>query len=302
MRMCCSAATGEVIPAERRQAPTDHRDAPPAGHGRTPPAGHGRTPPAGHGRTPPAGHGRTPPAGHGYAPSEPRPVLPRWRHALAWTLAIAGLLAYNWWLLVPLKPGLMTSPNELFSNLEVNGQPYATVMQHADLLSGILLLAAFLTAGRNTIATGRRDWLAMLVFAIGGAGGGLFPEVCADGINAVCRRQELHFQLPASQYIHIAAGIVEFTGITVALFLAIRRTRASRARPARLYRRIGIGALVCYPLLGLAYLVNRMGGVMEAVFFIGFTVMVVTWIAERTAHRAPVGDRPQPVLTLRRMA
>jgi Protein of unknown function (DUF998) len=203
---------------------------------------------------------------------------------------------------VPFKPGLMTSPNELFSNLEVNGQPYATAMQHADLLSGILLFAAFVLAGRTTIAAGRRDWLAMLVFAIGGAAGGLFPEVCADGISAVCRQQEWHFQLPASQYIHIVAGIVEFTGITVALFLAIRRTRGSQSRPARLYRRIGTGALICYPLLGLAYLVNRMGGVMEAVFFIGFTVMVMTWMAERLTHRAPAGNQPQRVLASRWMA
>ena len=41
----------------------------------------------------------------------------------------------------------MTSPDELFSNLEVSGQPYATAMQHADLVAGILLAAAFLAAG-----------------------------------------------------------------------------------------------------------------------------------------------------------
>ena len=38
------------------------------------------------------------------------------------------------------------------------------------------------------------------------------------------------------------------------------------------------------PLLGVAYLVNRMGGVMEAVFFAGFTVMIVTELAERTSR------------------
>ena len=41
--------------------------------------------------------------------------------------AIGGLLAYNWWVLVPFKPGLLRSPDEFFSNLEVTGQPYATL-------------------------------------------------------------------------------------------------------------------------------------------------------------------------------
>ena len=107
---------------------------------------------------------------------------------LAWILGIAGLVAYNWWLLVPLKPGLMTSPDELFSNLEVSGQPYAAAMQHADLAAGLLLLAAFWAAGHGTSRAGRREWLSMLGFAAAGALGGLFPEVCADGVNAVCRR------------------------------------------------------------------------------------------------------------------
>jgi hypothetical protein len=228
-------------------------------------------------------------------------ALPRSRRILAWTVAVAGLAAYNWWILVPFKPGLMTSPNELFSNLEVDGQPYASVMQHADLLSGILLFGAFAVLGWRSVPAGWRDWAGLLVFAAAGAMGGVFSEVCADGVNALCRQQEVHFRLPDSQYVHMAAGIVEFGGITVALFLARRRTRGSQALAARLYRRLWLGALICYPLLGLAYLVNRMGGVMEAVFFFGFTIMVAAQVAERTRHPAagllpPGPARPGHVL------
>jgi hypothetical protein len=206
------------------------------------------------------------------------------RQVVTWSLCAAGLLAYNWWLLVPFKSGLMTSPDELFSNLEVDGQPYATAMQHADLLAGILLAGAFLAAGWRSVPDGRKDWLAMAGFAIAGSLGGLFPEVCADGINAVCRRQEWHLRLPASQYVHVTAGIAEFAAITVALFIARRRTRGSGSRVAAAYRLLWRGALVCYPLLGAAYLTDRMGGVMEAVFFAGFSVMVVTQITERTGR------------------
>jgi hypothetical protein len=211
------------------------------------------------------------------------------RRVAAWVLGVAGVVAYNWWLLVPLKPGLMTSPDELFSNLEVTGQPYATLMQHADLASGLLLIAAFAVTG--PAAQARREWLAMLVFAAAGALGGLYPEVCADGINATCRRLEWRFALPAAQYIHMAAGILEFAGITVALLYAVTRTRGSHTRPARSYRGLGVAALICYPLLGAAYLSDRFGGVMEAVFFAGFTIMVITELAERTAALAGLDRR-----------
>jgi hypothetical protein len=202
---------------------------------------------------------------------------------LAWIFGTAGLVCYNWWLLVPLKPGLMTSPDELFSNLEVSGQPYAVAMQHADFASGLFLLAAFWAAGHGTTQGERRGWLAMLGFAAAGAVGGLFPEVCADGVNAACRRLEYRFELPASQYIHMVVGVLEFTAITLALLWAVRRTRGQSTRPAATYRALAIGAVIAYPLLGAAYLSDRFGGLMEVVFFIGFTLMVISHLAERTA-------------------
>jgi EmrB/QacA subfamily drug resistance transporter len=201
---------------------------------------------------------------------------------MARIFGIAGLLAYNWWVLVPFRPGLMRSPSELFSNLEVTGQPFATAMQHADLLSGLFLLGSFLAAGSRSIPGGRRDWLAMMVFAAAGALGGLSPEVCADEISARCRTMEWDFQLPLHQYLHIAAGILEFGGITVALLFACQRTRNERALTTRVYRDLARAAAVAYPLLGAAYLLNRLGGVVEAVFFTGFTVMAATQILERT--------------------
>ena len=204
------------------------------------------------------------------------------RLVVAWVFGILGLLSYNWWVLVPLRPGLMRSPDELFSDLEVTGQPFATAMQHADLLSGLLLMGAFLGAGSRSILRGRRDWLSMMVFAGAGALGGAFPEVCGDGINAVCRNMEWSFRLPLQQYLHIVAGIFEFGGITVALLFAFRRTRNQKTRSANFYRYLARAAFVAYPVLGLAYLLNRLGGFVEPVFFVGFTAMVLTQLFERT--------------------
>lgn len=217
------------------------------------------------------------------------------RRMLAWTFGTAGLIAYNWWLLVPVKAGLMTSPNELFSNLEVSGQPYAAAMQRADLVSGLLLLAAFWAAGRGPTRAERREWLAMCGFAAAGAAGGLFPEVCADAVNAVCRRMEYRFELPASQYIHMVAGIVEFAAITLALLWAVRRTRQQSTRAAAVYRALAIGALIGYPLLGAAYLLDRLGGLMEVAFFLGFTAMVITHIADRLAAARTAAADSAPI-------
>ena len=200
------------------------------------------------------------------------------RRALAWICGIAGLAVYNWWVLVPFKYGLIRSPDELFSNLEVTGQPYAVAMQRADLTAGLLLLAAFVLAG---LGRQQREWLGMVAFAIAGTIGGIFPQVCADGINAGCRLAERHFQLPFGQYLHDGSGAVEFAGITLALWFALRRTRGNQDLLARGYRFLAVAALVAYPVLGLSYLLNRYGAVMEGLFFTGFTLVVMLQLAER---------------------
>ena len=213
------------------------------------------------------------------------------RPAVAWTAGIAGLAAYNWWVLVLFRPGLMRSPSELFSNLEVSGQSFATVLQHADVVAGLLLLTAFLAAGAASITGGRPEWLAMMAFAATGAIGGIFPEICGDEVSVACRSKELHFQLPLQQYVHLAAGICEFGAITIALLLAFWRTRGGQPASARIYRALIVGAAVAYPLICLSYLLNRFGGVVEVAFFVGFTVMVTTQLWERTARPGQRGVR-----------
>ena len=212
------------------------------------------------------------------------------RRSLAWLCAVAGLLAYNWWVLVPFKHGLMRSPDELFSNLEVTGQPYAIDMQRADVTAGILLLLAFVLAGSRTVTGGRREWLGMVVFAMAGAIGGLFPQVCADGVSHACMSAEWHFQLAASQYVHDGAGVIEFAGITLALLLAIIRTQGDTTVTARGYRFLGWAVLVAYPVLGVSYLFDIGGGVIEAVFFTAFTAMVLLQLAERLPSQSRRGE------------
>ncbi len=215
-------------------------------------------------------------------------ALGRTRQVMAWICAGAGLVAYNWWVLAALKPGLISSPSELFSNLEVSGQPYAVVWRHADVAAGTLLFVAFLAAGSRV--SGRGERAALLLLALAEAVGSALPEACADGIDAQCRSLEYHLRLPVSQYRHDLLGIAEFFSISAAVIIAVRRTRDERSGVALVYLALARIGLVAYPLLGLAYLTNRFGAVMEAVFFTGFSVAALTEIRERT--RGLSRDRP----------
>ncbi len=218
----------------------------------------------------------------------PRKISERQRIG-AWGFTVAGLVFYNWWLAVLIRPSLLKSPNELFSNLEVSGQAYATWMQHADLVAGLLLFAAFLVVGSQSLERSMGEWLLLIVFALSGAAGGYFPEHCLDTINRSCHVDELELQLSGAQYLHIVAGIFEFAAITGVLVLAYRRTRGETSKEARIYRSLYLGAWVGYPLLAVAYLFVLGGSFVEAAFFTGFTLVVITQISERTSlrHSAP---------------
>ncbi len=206
------------------------------------------------------------------------------RRRTAWCLAVPGLVLYNWWIAVPLRPSLLVSPNELFSNLEVNGQPYANWMQHADFASGIFLFAAFIIVGWQSLDGGTLEWLLLLVFALAGAAGGIFSEQCLDTINRSCHLEEIELRLRGAQYVHIVAGIIEFAAITAVLYFSHRRTRGQPSSIATLYRWLYDGAWVFYPLLAVAYLFVLGGSFVEAAFFTGFSLIVIAQLRERTAH------------------
>ena len=214
--------------------------------------------------------------------------MPQARVDAGRALGIAGIAAYNWWVLVPFVPGLMPSANGFFSDLEASGGRDATWMQHADLVAGVLLVAAFLLRGAAGRDGRRGEWKWMVAFAAAGAVGGEYPYACAEGLSATCRRLEWHLQLPVHHYVHVVAGIAEFVFLTVAVLVAARRTRGRTTREARAYHLLLQGLLIAYPLLGLAYLTDRLGTLIEPVFFITFSTMVVVELFEPAA----AGDGP----------
>jgi hypothetical protein len=207
-------------------------------------------------------------------------------------VGVAGVLAYNWWVVVPFVPGLMPSVNGFFSDLEATGRPHATLMSDADLCAGILLVGALLLRGSSAGNGARREWKWMVAFALAGAIGGRYPYACAEGLSAACRQMEWHLQLPLHHYVHVVSGIAEFATLTTAAFIAHRRTRHDGTVEARIYAAVVRVLVVGYPLLGLVYITDRLGTLVEPIFFVAFSTMVLAELFEPISrHPAPEWSR-----------
>ena len=83
----------------------------------------------------------------------------------------------------------------------------------------------------------------------------------------------------------MVAGIVEFATATIAVYLAWQRTRAVERPTTRTIRWTGRALAAAYPLLGFAYLTDRLGALVEPIFFVCFSVMVAVELTE--PDRAP---------------
>ncbi len=201
---------------------------------------------------------------------------------------VAGVLAYNWWVVVPFVPGLMPSVNGFFSDLEATGRPHAGLMSDADLLAGVLMAAALVLRGSRAGGTVRREWKWLVAFAVGGAVGGRYPYACAEGLSATCRQLEWHLQLPIHHYVHVLSGVVEFATLTVAALIAMRRTRGQGTVEARVYAGLVKVLAIGYPFLGLVYLTDRLGTLVEPVFFVTFSAMMLVEVFEPTGPDASV--------------
>jgi len=206
--------------------------------------------------------------------------------AAAKALAVAGVVAYNWWVVVPFVPGLMPTVNGFFSDLEATGRPHAVLMSDADMAAGILMAAALVVRGSAGPHGVRREWKWMMAFAVAGAVGGRFPYACSEGLSAACRAQEWKLQLPLHHYVHVVSGIAEFATLTTAAIIAMRRTRNDGTRESRIYSGLVKVLIVSYPLLGAVYITDRLGTLVEPIFFVTFSVMLLTEVFEPMGRKA----------------
>lgn len=203
-----------------------------------------------------------------------------WRRPAAVAVGAAGIALYNWWVVVAFDGRLMTSPDELFSDLEATGRPDAALLQHLDLVAGLLLVTAFLVRGRRGPSGPRAEWPWLVAFALAGTAGGHFAYACPEGLSAGCRSAEWRLALPAHHYAHVISGILEFTFATVAVYLAWQRTRERERPTTRAVRWTGRALVVAYPFLAVTYLTDRFGAFVEPVFFVCFSVMAAVELLE----------------------
>ena len=208
------------------------------------------------------------------------------RLLLAQFLGLVGIVLYNWWLWVVVATNLLTSTNAFFSDLEAAGRPDATLFQHLDLAAGIVMFVAFVVRGPWGPEGKRAEWRWLLLFAAAGAVGGHFAYVCPEGLSSACRSAEWHLRLPLHHYLHVFSGIIEFSAMTTAVYLAWKRTREHRDWIARTIKAIAVAGLIAYPLLGVAYLTDRFGSFIEPIFFVCFSVMVAIELLE--PRRPPI--------------
>ena len=202
------------------------------------------------------------------------------RTAVGRSLGVVGLAGYNWWVVAAWNRRLLQTPDELFSDLEAIGQPYARLLSDLDVVSGALILLAILLIGRPAAGRRRREWWLLVVFACAGMLGGLFPYVCAEGLSATCRSAEWSFGLPWQHYMHVVAGLVEFASATAAALVAWRRTREQTGTVPLVLRVVVAVLAVGYPLLAVTYLTGRLGAFVEPLFFVAFSALVAVELAE----------------------
>jgi len=208
------------------------------------------------------------------------------RPLVARFLGLVGIVLYNWWVWVLVATNLLINTDEFFSDLEATGRPDAALFQHLDLAAGLVLIVAFLLRGPWGPTGKRKEWRWLVLFAVAGAVGGHYSYACPEGLSASCRNAEWHLRLPLHHYVHVVSGIIEFTAITIAVYLAWKRTREDSGWVARGVKAVGVAMLFGYPLLAIAYLSDRFGAIVEPIFFVCFSAMVAIELLE--PRRRPI--------------
>lgn len=195
-----------------------------------------------------------------------------------------GLGAYNWWLAAPFVPGMLRDRDGFFSDLSADGQPHAAMLHRVDILAGGLLIVALLLRGPLDGLTKRPEWPWLVAFAVIATIGGMFPYACAPGFDASCRRLQWGLGLPLHHYVHMMSGIGEFFSATMAIWVARHADLEGHTIPGRVSHFLLPALIVAYPVLGYSYFFDRAGNLIEPVFFLIFSAIVVAELSSPEAR------------------
>jgi hypothetical protein len=95
-------------------------------------------------------------------------------------------------------------------------------------------------------------------------------------------------ELPFHHYMHVLLSAVEFLSVTAALLLAWRRTRRSNLQTgeARAFRWLTGVVVIGYLPLAVAYFSDRLAALVEPVFFLAFSLAVLTEVVGAAQEHA----------------
>ena len=199
---------------------------------------------------------------------------------MAVTICIPAVLAYNWWLIVPFRHGLLTSVNSFFSDLEVKGAPDAGVFGKLDVIAGALFLAALLLSHRARTTRhapsgdysclrdrrGRRRTVSLLLRRRDGLrvpDRGMAPAIAVPPLRA---RAAVRSRIPLRH---------DCTAARMASH-ATKRCPASRPKTEHFAGWQPGSSSSATPPLAIAYFSDRYAALVEPVYFLAFSLAAFT--------------------------
>ncbi|MEU6125465.1 DUF998 domain-containing protein [Streptomyces sp. NPDC047123] len=161
---------------------------------------------------------------HGAGPA--RPVVAR----TVALLLLAGALAYSTWSAEAFLPTGLSPRTAYVSELAAGDQPYGTFFRGADLLAGLLVLAAALYALLRLPRRGRwpaLGWAGLALFGAATAADSRLPLSCTPTADPGCLARERAGEVPWTHTAHAVSSSLAVTGALIAMVLL---TVAARRR------------------------------------------------------------------------
>lgn len=202
------------------------------------------------------------------------------RRAVSVVLLGVGLALFNWWLALPWLVPRDGMFDRLISDATATGSQNATAIRLLEAGgASILVLALLLRGPDDAQGRPRLDWwcvVGLVAFEILGA---VFVEACQSGTDRACFERELAFDLEWHHYLHIVAGVFEWSFALAAAWFGWRRLRGN-AR-GRVYQALLIYAPVVLAPLALAFFTHRLFAVVEFTIYAAFSLLIALTVTER---------------------
>lgn len=197
-----------------------------------------------------------------------------------WVTVVMGLLLFNWWIALPAFVPASGMFDRLISDATATGAPNADLLRWIEAIGAVLLLVALFVRGPlDGNSRVRRDWWCVVGLVVFEMVGAVFVEACESGTDRECFDRELALELPWHHYLHIVAGVAEWSLAVLAALYGWRRLRGT-AR-GRVYAAMLVyGAVILVPL-AVTFVTHRLFSAVEFTIYAAFSTIIVLVVSER---------------------